>query len=427
MISLCLTKVLVKFVNQNSGIKMSECRKVRSYYIFSLLVIIVICASCQLKRVDGFIYEPSAEEMTIHEGKRLVPGENKLWGYQDSIGQWLIQPQYRYAASFSDGVAIVSNEPELSYDIINDRSELIGTINVADLNILSHFHEGYLIYKDTQKNCFGLLNKKGEKCFLANKAVRSISLPQNGLMIYSDGKGYGVLSVDGTYLTLPIYEKEEVLVMAEKMRIKNLSSKTQESQIAFKKTIQITPKERMDQALYWLFESAKLASSQPADSIFRQVILHYTECLRTAYEVKNLDFIKQAFSDDALIIVGKVIQSKEQPSIMSANQVEYNVRTKQQYLQQLAKVFALNKQLDLSFSRQKVVCHPTKPGFYGVTLKQGYRSDTYSDEGWLFLLWDFRNPENPQIHVRTWQPSMIDPQTPLPESNVFNFSDFTLG
>ena len=28
----------------------------------------------------------------------------------------------------------------------------------------------------------------------------------------------------------------------------------------------------------------------------------------------------------------------------------------------------------------------------------------YSDEGYLFLVWDFSDEENPKIHVRTWQP-----------------------
>lgn len=142
--------------------------------------------------------------------------------------------------------------------------------------------------------------------------------------------------------------------------------------------------------------------------------------------MKDIDFINQVFSEDALIIVGKVIQQQKEDGFLNVRQVEYNLRSKKQYLEQLAKVFAANEHISLSFNQQKVVQHPTKQGFYGVTLKQGYRSDSYADDGYLFLLWDFRNPEQPQIHVRTWQPAMMDINTPLPESQVFNFSDFTL-
>lgn len=40
---------------------------------------------------------------------------------------------------------------------------------------------------------------------------------------------------------------------------------------------------------------------------------------------------------------------------------------------------------------------------YGVTLHQKYTSTTYSDDGHLFLLWDFTDENHPKIHVRVWQ------------------------
>ena len=61
-------------------------------------------------------------------------------------------------------------------------------------------------------------------------------------------------------------------------------------------------------------------------------------------------------------------------------------------------------------------------GIYGVTLRQKYDSDTYSDDGYLFLLWDFRNPSMPKIHVRTWQPA----QSVHNPDDVFSLSDFNL-
>ena len=39
-----------------------------------------------------------------------------------------------------------------------------------------------------------------------------------------------------------------------------------------------------------------------------------------------------------------------------------------------------------------------------MTLKQYWHTDRYQDEGYLFLLIDFRDSDNPQIQVRTWQP-----------------------
>ena len=44
------------------------------------------------------------------------------------------------------------------------------------------------------------------------------------------------------------------------------------------------------------------------------------------------------------------------------------------------------------------------------------------NDGWLFLLWDFRNASMPLIHVRTWQPSA----TVAGSDGVIDISDFNL-
>ena len=160
----------------------------------------------------------------------------------------------------------------------------------------------------------------------------------------------------------------------------------------------------------------------------RQIILDYVEQFRTAYNTKDMEFLEQIYSDDALIITGKVIRSvpSEMNNFMPEDKVVYNKQSKRQYLTNLARVFRANKRINVVFDDIKVVGHPAKEGFYGVTLKQGYTSDIYSDSGYLFLLWDFNNPEAPQIHVRTWQPKMINATTQLPEEEIFTCEDFDI-
>lgn len=160
----------------------------------------------------------------------------------------------------------------------------------------------------------------------------------------------------------------------------------------------------------------------------RQIILDYVEQFRTAYNTKDMDFLEQIYSDDALIITGKVVRSvpSEMNNFMPEDKVIYNKQNKRQYLTNLARVFRANKRINVVFDDIKVVAHPAKQGFYGVTLKQGYTSDTYSDSGYLFLLWDFNNPEAPQIHVRTWQPEMLNATTKLPEEEIFTCEDFDI-
>lgn len=144
------------------------------------------------------------------------------------------------------------------------------------------------------------------------------------------------------------------------------------------------------------------------DANSRRMILNYCEHLRTSYTTKDIDFLRQVFSQEALIIVGNVVRKAsngEQSEITGDERVTFSLKTKQEYLARLEKVFESNKKIDVRFSDFHIMRHPTMEGIYGVTLRQKYTSDRYSDDGYLFLLWDFRNKAMPLIHVRTWQPA----------------------
>lgn len=156
----------------------------------------------------------------------------------------------------------------------------------------------------------------------------------------------------------------------------------------------------------------------------RQMILDYVEQFRTSYNQKDINFLNQVFSEDALIITGRVITQK-QPEGFITQKIRYNKQNKQQYLNNLRKVFKTTKYIHVSFDDIEVMRHPTNPNFYGVTLHQGWTSNTYHDEGYIFLLWDFRNENAPEIHVRTWQPDKIGGNA-LARDEVFSLSDFDI-
>ena len=148
----------------------------------------------------------------------------------------------------------------------------------------------------------------------------------------------------------------------------------------------------------------------------RMQILHWVEQFRNAYCQKDIAFMDAVFSEDALIVTGKVIKrvNYEGPKI------EYNVMGKQQYLANLRRVFARNSYINVHFDDISIVRHAAKPNFYGVTLKQGWSSTTYSDEGIVFIVWDFTDEFSPKILVRTWQPMEVD------DNDVFNLNNFKL-
>ncbi len=148
------------------------------------------------------------------------------------------------------------------------------------------------------------------------------------------------------------------------------------------------------------------------DFVRRQRIIDLVEQFRTAYNEKDMPFMQHIFSDNALIITGKVIREKPNSSEMmnrlNTEKIVYFQQTKAQYLTKLKTVFQANKYINVVFDDIEVMAHPKYPEVYGVTLKQTWNSSSYNDEGFLFLLVDFRNEDEPLVHIRTWQPNMYN-------------------
>ena len=183
---------------------------------------------------------------------------------------------------------------------------------------------------------------------------------------------------------------------------------------------------------YHLYRKVISDGAEVTDLRCRQMILDYVEQFRTAYNRKDIVFLDNVFSDDALIITGKVVKRKkgDRVAVLKADtDIVYTQYSKQEYIERLrTRVFPNNSYIHVTFSDIKVSKHPSIPGYYGVMLRQGYESSSYSDDGYLFMIWDFRDESHPQIHVRTWQPYWMDEAKTqrLEEDKVFNINNFTI-
>lgn len=164
-------------------------------------------------------------------------------------------------------------------------------------------------------------------------------------------------------------------------------------------------------------------------------ILKYCDRFRTAYCTKDIKYLEQVFSDDALIITGNVVMSKPSDMGPAKAKVEYKQQNKTQYLNNLKRAFARNKYIDVKFSEigengedsgcGTVTRSSNNKNMYGVRLRQEWKSSNYSDVGYVFLLWDFTDENAPVIHVRTWQPEFVG-GTKMAEEEIFSLSDFDL-
>ena len=167
----------------------------------------------------------------------------------------------------------------------------------------------------------------------------------------------------------------------------------------------------------------------------RREMLNFVEEFRSYYDEKDTAALRDVFSDDALIITGTVVarrnMGRDQTTMRS--EVKYKKQNKEQYLNSLKEVFAKNRHIKVQFDSIKIVKHGSKKGFYGVTLRQKWTSDRYSDDGYVFLLWEFpeSGEERARIHVRTWQPEN-GPYGPngstrkIKEDEIFDHNDFTI-
>ena len=142
----------------------------------------------------------------------------------------------------------------------------------------------------------------------------------------------------------------------------------------------------------------------------KMVLVNFLEDYQTAYALKRKTYLRQIFSDNALIISGTVLEVKKQgegPDMKTEIKVKYDTLSKSEYMNRLDNVFARNKYVNIRFLDTEFTQHRSGDDIYGVQVKQEYISSRYGDVGYLFLMVDLRG-KSPVIHVRTWEPEKVE-------------------
>lgn len=141
----------------------------------------------------------------------------------------------------------------------------------------------------------------------------------------------------------------------------------------------------------------------------RMVIATFLENYKTAFALKRLDYIKSIFDDDAIIIVGHMVKTAkgkpgENQKYLDNKMVKYNRIDKKQYIKNLEKCFASNEFINIRFYDNEVSKMGKGGELFGIQIHQDYYSSSYADTGYLFLMVDINDADQPIIKVRTWQP-----------------------
>lgn len=154
------------------------------------------------------------------------------------------------------------------------------------------------------------------------------------------------------------------------------------------------------------------------NDIAKESVLEFLENYKTAYCLERLEYIKTLFSDESVIIVGNVAKAvptstsnvEKQISIGGQQVVTYNRYTKDQYIERLEKVFNRNAFVNIKFTHNNIQFLEKFQDrkIYGIMIGQEYNSSTYADMGFLYLIVDMTNRDEPTIIVRTWEPNEVD-------------------
>ncbi len=149
----------------------------------------------------------------------------------------------------------------------------------------------------------------------------------------------------------------------------------------------------------------------------RYILIRMLEHYKTAYCLKDTDFLDNIFAENAIIIVGKkLVGSQKIEGMYQVSDIEYIRLTKHQFMERLKKSFRNNEFVNLRFDATKI--RKGKSEIYGIQLEQHYYSSSYSDKGYLFLMVDLKDTDKPCIYVRTWQPE------PHPDGSVYGLEMF---
>lgn len=157
-------------------------------------------------------------------------------------------------------------------------------------------------------------------------------------------------------------------------------------------------------------------TAEQKDARRRAFIDDFLATYEAAYEKKEIEYIKNFFSDDALIITEtmklKPTGSKETiPSARKTRPYQTVVENRAEYMGRLQRIFDANISIKLSIAGKIIRQHAKYPEIYGVNFTQIWKDQNGGDNlenqmpGFVFLMIDFKHGEQtPVIHVRTWQP-----------------------
>lgn len=155
-----------------------------------------ICIDIKGKEV--FVLGNDVEEAYVFSDGLSMISKNGKFGYVDTKGQIVIEPQFEEASSFSDGLACIKSG--VRYGYINKEGKIV--INPQFDNCYD-FHDGLAAVQSN--NQWGYIDKEGK--YVVNPQFSVASDFHNSLAkFYTVGSGWGAIDKKGSIVVNPQFE-----------------------------------------------------------------------------------------------------------------------------------------------------------------------------------------------------------------------------
>ncbi len=133
---------------------------------------------------EGTVYGPVGN---FSEGLALVPVDG-LWGYIDTTGTMVIQPQYSMAEAFSHGIAVVKKENK--FGVINAAGQAVVPVEYDEI---TGFENGFARVRKGGE--WGYINQDGQLCI--SLQYDKANPFAEGMAAVHSGSGWGYIFEDG--------------------------------------------------------------------------------------------------------------------------------------------------------------------------------------------------------------------------------------
>lgn len=296
-----------------------------------------------------------------------------------------------------------SIEQKVSVDIDVD-----GTVNSLDNGIIPQYNTLTLLDEEQAKPYAEAMNKVMSAIRTGKYDSVKDLFSEDGTDMFdklvSYGKGRIVGNPEPTYMAIG----DEVVCRSIPI---NFSFRNNNRQFVENITFTFNADKKIDCLAFGLDDKA-------ADDILhhaawgeyaRKILTEFLENYKTAYSLKRLDYLRQIFDDNAVIITGKVVTRPEGTDdsgrkYLNNKYVQLTRQSKEQYLRNLERCFDSNEFINIRFAENDIVKAGVGGEVYGIQIRQDYYSSNYGDTGYLFLMVDLNDPKQPIIKVRVWQP-----------------------